>query len=108
VILVIAVLVAARLALDWRVRRGPPMFNQSQLRRQAVKTELDDMQKTITEITTKVNMSSQRLAANKPRATRLRLQADRGSGAGEAGPRPDTSRIFKVNYYLLGIWPSIA
>ena len=77
------------------------MFNQANFGAKRVKTELDDMQKTITEITTKVNMSSQRLAANKqePLAYDYKLIEDLEQV--KLDPRPDTSRIFKVNYYLL-------
>jgi hypothetical protein len=77
------------------------MFNQANFGAKRVKAEMDDMQKTITEITTYVNMSSQRLAATKqePLAFDYKLVEDLEKV--KLDPRPDTSRIFKVNYYLL-------
>ena len=102
VILVIAVLVAGAVGFGFGASAvGRRMFNQANFGAKRVKTELDDMQKTITEITTKVNMSSQRLAANKqePLAYDYKLIEDLEQV--KLDPRPDTSRIFKVNYYLL-------
>jgi hypothetical protein len=102
VIFIIGVLVAGAVGFGFGASAvGRRMFNQANFGAKRVKTELDDMQKTITEITTKVNMSSQRLAANKqePLAYDYKLIEDLEQV--KLDPRPDTSRIFKVNYYLL-------
>jgi hypothetical protein len=80
---------------------GRRMFNQANFGAKRVKTELDEMQKTITEITTKVNMSSQRLAATKQEPLAFDYKLIEDLEQVKLDPRPDTSRIFKVNYYLL-------
>jgi hypothetical protein len=102
VILFIAVIVAAAVGFGFGASAvGRRMFNQANFGAKRVKAEMDDMQKTITEITTYVNMSSQRLAATKqePLAFDYKLVEDLEKV--KLDPRPDTSRIFKVNYYLL-------
>ena len=102
VILVIAVLVAGAVGFGFGASAvGRRMFNQANFGAKRVKTELDDMQKTITEITTKVNMSSQRLAANKQEPLAYDYKLIEDLERVKLDPRPDTSRIFKVNYYLL-------
>ena len=102
VILFIAVIVAAAVGFGFGASAvGRRMLNQANFGAKRVKAEMDDMQKTITEITTYVNMSSQRLAATKqePLAFDYKLVEDLEKV--KLDPRPDTSRIFKVNYYLL-------
>jgi hypothetical protein len=102
VILVIAVLVAGAVGFGFGASAvGRRMFNQANFGAKRVKTELDDMQKTITEITTKVNLSSQRLAANKQEPLAFDYKLIEDLEQVKLDPRPDTSRIFKVNYYLL-------
>ena len=102
VILVIAVIVAGAVGFGFGASAvGRRMFNQANFGAKRVKTELDDMQKTITEITTKVNLSSQRLAANKQEPLAFDYKLIEELERVKLDPRPDTSRIFKVNYYLL-------
>ena len=102
VILVIAVIVAGAVGFGFGASAvGRRMFNQANFGAKRVKTELDDMQKTITEITTIVNMSSQRLAANKQEPLAFDYKLIEELERVKLDPRPDTSRIFKVNYYLL-------
>jgi hypothetical protein len=102
IIFIIGILVAGAVGFGFGASAvGRRMFNQANFGAKRVKTELDEMQKTITEITTAVNMSSQRLAANRqePLAYDYKLIEDLEKV--KLDPRPDTSRIFKVNYYLL-------
>jgi hypothetical protein len=102
VILFIAVLVASAVGFGFGASAvGRRMFNQANFGAKRVKAEMDDMQKTITEITTYVNMSSQRLAANKQEPVNFDYKLIEDLEKVKLDPRPDTSRIFKVNYYLL-------
>jgi hypothetical protein len=102
IILLIAVAVAGAVGFGFGASAvGRRMYNQANAGAKRVKTELDEMQKTISDIGSKVAMSQQRLAAEHkdPLSYDPRLMADLGTV--KLDPRPDTSRIFKVNYYLL-------
>ncbi len=102
VILIIAVLVAAAVGFGFGASAvGRRMFNAANFGAKRVKAELDDMQKTVTQIGSAVAMSQQRLAGEKkdPLSYDPRLISDLEMV--KLDPRPDTSRIFKVNYYLL-------
>ena len=102
IILIIAVLVAGAVGFGFGASAvGRRMFNQANFGAKRVKTELDEMQKTITQITTAVNMSSQRLAANRQEPLAFDYKLIEDLDLVKLDPRPDTSRIFKVNYYLL-------
>ncbi len=102
VIFVIGVLTAGAVGFGFGASAvGRRMFNQANFGAKRVKAELDDMQKTITQITTAVNMSSQRLAANKQEPLAFDYKLIEDLERVKLDPRPDTSRIFKVNYYLL-------
>ena len=102
VILIIAVLAAGAVGFGFGASAvGRRMFNQANFGAKRVKAELDDMQKTITQITNSVNLSSQRLAANKQEPLAFDYKLIEDLDQVKLDPRPDTSRIFKVNYYLL-------
>ena len=102
IILIIAVLVAGAVGFGFGASAvGRRMFNQANFGAKRVKTELDEMQKTITQITTAVNLSSQRLAANRQESLTFDYKLIEDLELVRLDPRPDTSRIFKVNYYLL-------
>ena len=102
IILIIAVLVVGAVGFGFGASAvGRRMFNQANFGAKRVKTELDEMQKTITQITTAVNMSSQRLAANRQEPLAFDYKLIEDLDLVKLDPRPDTSRIFKVNYYLL-------
>ena len=102
IILIIGVLVAGAVGFGFGASAvGRRMFNQANFGAKRVKTELDEMQKTITEITTAVNLSSQRLAATKQEPLAFDYKLIEDLDMVKLDPRPDTSRIFKVNYYLL-------
>jgi hypothetical protein len=102
IIFIIGVLVAGAVGFGFGASAvGRRMFNQANFGAKRVKTELDDMQKTITEITNYVNLSSQRLAANKQEPLAFDYKLIEDLEKVKLDPRPDTSRIFKVNYYLL-------
>ena len=77
------------------------MFNAANFGAKRVKAELDDMQKTITEIGSAVALSQQRLAAEKKDPLSYDPKLISKLEMVKLDPRPDTSRIFKVNYYLL-------
>jgi hypothetical protein len=102
VILIIAVLVAGAVGFGFGASAvGRRMYNSANLGAKRVKAELDDMQKVVTEIGSKVAMSQQRMAAEHrdPLSYDPKLIAELETV--RLDPRPDTSRIFKVNYYLL-------
>jgi hypothetical protein len=102
VILIIAVLVAGAVGFGFGASAvGRRMFNAANFGAKRVKAELDEMQKTVTQIGSTVALSQQRLAAEKkdPLAYDPKLISDLEMV--KLDPRPDTSRIFKVNYYLL-------
>ena len=102
VIFIIGVLVAGAVGVGFGASAGGRrMFNQANFGAKRVKTELDEMQKTITQITTAVNMSSQRLAATRQEPLAFDYKLIEDLDLVKLDPRPDTSRIFKVNYYLL-------
>jgi hypothetical protein len=102
IILVIAAVVAGAVGFGFGASAvGRRMFNQANFGAKRVKAELDEMQKTIGQIGSAVAMSQQHLAAAKqdPLAYDPKLISDLEMV--KLDPRPDTSRIFKVNYYLL-------
>jgi hypothetical protein len=102
IILIIAVLIAAAVGFGFGASAvGRRMFNAANFGAKRVKAELDEMQKTVTQIGSAVAMSQQRLQAEKkdPLAYDPKLISDLEMV--KLDPRPDTSRIFKVNYYLL-------
>jgi hypothetical protein len=102
VILIIAVLIAAAVGFGFGASAvGRRMFNAANFGAKRVKAELDEMQKTVTQIGQAVAMSQQHLQAEKkdPLAYDPKLISDLEMV--KLDPRPDTSRIFKVNYYLL-------
>ncbi len=102
VILVIAVMVAGAVGFGFGASAvGRRMYNSANFGAKRVKAEIDEMQKTVTQIGSAVALSQQRLAAQKkdPLSYDPRLMSDLEMV--KLDPRPDTSRIFKVNYYLL-------
>ncbi len=102
VILIIAVLVAGAVGFGFGASAvGRRMFNAANFGAKRVKAELDEMQKTVTEIGSKVAMSQQRLASEKRDALSYDPKLIEELDLVKLDPRPDTSRIFKVNYYLL-------
>ncbi len=102
IILIVAVAVAGAVGFGFGASAvGRRMFNQANFGAKRVKTELDEMQKTITQITTAVNLSSQRLATTRQEPLAFDYKLIEELEMVKLDPRPDTSRIFKVNYYLL-------
>ncbi|MBN2574962.1 MAG: hypothetical protein JXP73_10405 [Deltaproteobacteria bacterium] len=101
-ILLIAITVAGAVGFGFGASAvGRRMYNSANAGAKRVKAELDEMQKTVSEIGSKVAMSQQRLANERkdPLSYDPRLLADLEMV--KLDPRPDTSRMFKVNYYLL-------
>jgi hypothetical protein len=80
---------------------GRRAYNTTNQAARKVKGELEDMQKTVTQIGTAVAMSQQRLGAEKkdPLSYDARLLDDLATV--KLDPRPDTSRVFKLDYYRL-------
>jgi len=102
IILVIASLIAAAVGFGFGASAvGRRFFNDANRGAKKVKVEIDEMQKTVTEIGSKVALSQQRLAGEKkdPLAYDPKLLSELEMV--KLDPRPDTSRIFKANYYLL-------
>jgi hypothetical protein len=102
IILSVAVLVAGAIGFGFGASAvGRRAFNQANFGAKRVKTELDDMNKTVTQIAIAVQMSQQRLAAAKQEPLAYDYKLIEELDMVKLDPRPDTSRIFKVNYYLL-------
>ncbi|HET6284091.1 MAG TPA: hypothetical protein VFH73_24250 [Polyangia bacterium] len=80
---------------------GRANMNTANHAAKTVKAELDNMQKTLTQIGTAMAMSQQRMAA----AKKDTLSYDPGLIAElekiKLDPRPDTSKIFRVDYFRL-------
>ncbi|HET6147363.1 MAG TPA: hypothetical protein VFH68_07495 [Polyangia bacterium] len=80
---------------------GRANMNTANHAAKTVKAELDNMQKTLTQIGTAVAMSQQRMAKDKKDP----LNYDPGLIADlekiKLDPRPDTSKIFRVDYFRL-------
>ena len=102
VILGAAVLVAGSVGFGFGASAvGRRAFNQANSGAKRVKVEVEEMNKTISQITSIVNMSSQRLAASKQDPLAFDYKLIEELDKVKLDPRPDTSRIFKVNYFLL-------
>jgi hypothetical protein len=80
---------------------GRANMNTANHAAKTVKVELDSMQKTLTQITTAVVMSQQRMSKEKhdPLAYDPQLISDLEKV--KLDPRPDTSKIFRVDYFRL-------
>lgn len=79
--------------------------NQANAAAKSVKSEIEGMQKTLGAIGTAVAASQQRLQAAKQDALSYDPKLIADLEAVKLDPRPDTARIFKVNYFLM---PDIA
>jgi hypothetical protein len=102
IILIIAVLISAAVGFGFGASAvGRRMFNAANFGAKRVKAELDEMQKTVTQIGSAVALSQQRLAAEKRDPLSYDPKLISELEMVKLDPRPDTSRIFKVNYYLL-------
>jgi hypothetical protein len=102
VILIIAVLISAAVGFGFGASAvGRRMFNAANFGAKRVKAELDEMQKTVSQIGSSVALSQQRLAAEKKDSLAYDPKLVSDLEMVKLDPRPDTSRIFKVNYYLL-------
>jgi len=102
IILIIAVLISAAVGFGFGASAvGRRMFNAANFGAKRVKAELDEMQKTVTQIGSAVALSQQRLAAEKKDPLSYDPKLISELEMVKLDPRPDTSRIFKVNYYLL-------
>jgi hypothetical protein len=102
IIMILAIAVFAAVGFGFGASAvGRRMFNQANFGAKRVKAELEDMQKLVTQIGQMVAMSQQRLAAAKKDALTYDTKLISDFETLKLDPRPDTSRIFKVNYYLL-------
>jgi len=102
IVLVIFVVVSGAVGFGFGASAvGRRMFNQANAGARKVKTELDEMQKTITQIGSSVARSQDRMAAAKQDATAFDYKLIEELGQVPLDPRPDTAKIFKVNYFLL-------
>ena len=102
IILIIAALISGAVGFGFGASAvGRRMFNSANFGAKRVKAELEEMQKTITEIGSAVAMSQQKLQVAKQDPLAYDPELIAKLEMVKLDPRPDTSRIFKVNYYLL-------
>jgi hypothetical protein len=80
---------------------GRANMNTANHAAKTVKAELDNMQKTLTQIGTAVAMSQQRLAKDKKDALTYDPALIADLEKIKLDPRPDTSKIFRVDYFRL-------
>jgi hypothetical protein len=80
---------------------GRRAFNSANSAARKVKAEVEDMQKTVTQIGTAVALSQQRLNADKKDALFWDPKLIDDLEKVKLDPRPDTNRIFKVDYYRM-------
>ena len=80
---------------------GRANMNTANHAAKAVKTELDNMQKTLSQIGTAVARSQQRLAAAKKEPVAYDPQFVADLKAIKLEPRPNTATIFRVDFYRL-------
>jgi hypothetical protein len=80
---------------------GRANMNTANHAAQTVKGELDGMQKTLTQIGTAMALSQQRLSAAKRDTLAYDPQLVADLEKVKLDPRPDTSKIFRVDYYRL-------
>jgi hypothetical protein len=80
---------------------GRRTFNMANASAREIKTELDEMQKTVSQIGSAVAMSQQRLGAEKKEASAYDPKLIEDLEKVKLDPRPDTSHIFKTDYARL-------
>ena len=80
---------------------GRANMNTANHAAKTVKTELDGMQKTLNQIGTAMAMSQQRLARDKKDVLDYDPQLISDLEQVKLDPRPDTSKIFRVDYFRL-------
>jgi hypothetical protein len=80
---------------------GRRAYNKANASAREIKTELEEMQKTVSQIGTSVAMSQQRMAAEKKDTASFDLKLIDDLEKVKLDPRPDTSRIFKTDYARL-------
>jgi hypothetical protein len=80
---------------------GRRTFNMANASAREIKTELEEMQKTVSQIGTAVAMSQQRMGAEKKEASAYDPKLIEDLEKVKLDPRPDTSRVFKTDYARL-------
>jgi hypothetical protein len=80
---------------------GRRTYNSTNAGARKLKSELEDMQKTVTQIGTAAALSQQRLQAEKKDALAYDGRLIEELANVKLDPRPDTSRLFKVDYSRL-------
>jgi hypothetical protein len=80
---------------------GRANMNTANHAAKTVKNELDEMQKTLTQVGTAMAFSQQRLAQQKKDALEYDPQLIADLEKVKLDPRPDTSKIFRVDYFRL-------
>ena len=80
---------------------GRRAFNKANESARQIKVELEEMQKTVSQIGTSVAMSQQRMAAEKKDSASFDPKLIDDLEKVKLDPRPDTSRIFKTDYARL-------
>lgn len=80
---------------------GRRAYNAANAAAKKVKSEVDEMQKTVTQIATAVTMSQQRLQAEKKDPFSYDAKLIEDLEKVKLDPRPDTTRIFRTDYFRL-------
>jgi hypothetical protein len=80
---------------------GRRAFNMANASARTIKTELEEMQKTVSQIGTAVAMSQQRMAGEKKDTSSFDAKLIEDLEKVKLDPRPDTSRVFKTDYARL-------
>jgi hypothetical protein len=102
VITIIGILVAGAVGIGFGANNvGRRNMNLTNFGAKRVKAELEEMQKLVSEIGRAVAISQQQLARDKKDALAYDPNLVKELEKVKLDPRPDTSRIFKVNYFML-------
>jgi hypothetical protein len=80
---------------------GRRTYNMANASAREIKTELEEMQKTVSQIGTAVAMSQQRLGGEKKEQAAYDSKLIEDLEKVKLDPRPDTSRVFKTDYARL-------
>ncbi len=80
---------------------GRRAFNQANAAARRLKSDVQEIQKIVTQIGTPVSLSQQRLAAGRMDLLSYDPQLIDDLEKVKLDPRPDTSRVFKVDYFRL-------
>lgn len=99
---VIALLAGGVLGVGFGIgMSGRRAFNQTNAAAKRVKSEFEEMHKTVSQIATATQMSAQRLAAEKKDPAGFDPKLIEEFQKVKLDPRPDTSKLFRVDYFRM-------